>query len=483
MKHLGDITKLRGGEILPVHVITGGSPCQDLSIAGKRKGLAGARSGLFMDQIRIIKEMREKHGAAYPRYMAWENVPGAFSSNKGRDFAAVLEETIRIAEPEAPDIEVPAKGWPTWGCYRDVDGRWSVAWRTLDAQYWGVPQRRRRIALVADFGGNTAPEILFERESVSGDPAPRGETRKGTAAEAERSACASSYALRIRGGCEGGGKGPLAQIEKSGTLGTGNDQTIFVFWDGKSTKQCGNNTPFVCIPINDKATRYQGGGDTRKNDGAGNGLGIGKDGDPSPTLTNGDRHGIAVLPFDTTQITSPQNGCKPKYGDPCHPLCAGAHPPAVACKKEIQIYAEQRHGEYKKSNNFSTQTNRQYKSATDLVYDGFVRRLTPLECERLQGFPDGWTDIGVWYDEKGKKHKPADSPRYKTLGNSIALPPWRFVLGRIYANLPQGASLGSLFDGIGGFPLIWRELGGVPLWASEIEEFPIAVTKKRFGNI
>lgn len=183
----------------------------------------------------------------------------------------------------------------------------------------------------------------------------------------------------------------------------------------------GNNTPFVCIPINDKATRYQGGGDTRKNDGTGNGLG-----------------------------------------------------------KEIQAYAEQRHGEYKKSNNFSTQTNRQYKSATDLVYDGFVRRLTPLECERLQGFPDGWTDIGEWYDEKGKKHKPADSPRYKALGNSIALPPWRFVLSRIYANLPQGASLGSLFDGIGGFPLIWRELGGNPVWASEIEDFPIAVTKFHF---
>ena len=162
--------------------------------------------------------------------MVWENVPGAFSSNKGLDFAAVLEETIRIAEPEAPDIEVPQKGWPTWGCYRDMDGRWSVAWRTLDAQYWGVPQRRRRIALVADFGGGSAPEILFERKSVSGNPAPCGEARQGTSADAERSAFAASYALRIRGGCEGGGKGPLVQTEKSGTLGTGNDQTIFVFF-------------------------------------------------------------------------------------------------------------------------------------------------------------------------------------------------------------------------------------------------------------
>lgn len=146
MQHLGDITKLDGAAIEPVWCVTGGSPCQDLSIAGKRAGLAGARSGLFMEQIRVIKEMREHDkqlGWAgeliRPRYMVWENVPGALSSNKGRDFAAVLEETIRIVEPEAPGIEVPEKGWPTWDGYRDVDGRWSVAWRVHDAQYWGVP--------------------------------------------------------------------------------------------------------------------------------------------------------------------------------------------------------------------------------------------------------------------------------------------------------------------------------------------------------
>lgn len=147
MKHLGDITKINGAEIEIVDVITGGSPCQDLSIAGKRAGLAGARSGLFMEQVRIVKEMREHDrnsgrtgDMVRPRFMVWENVPGAFSSNKGRDFAAVLEEIIRIAEPEAPDIEVPEKGWPTWGGYHDeVGGRWSVAWRVHDAQHWGVP--------------------------------------------------------------------------------------------------------------------------------------------------------------------------------------------------------------------------------------------------------------------------------------------------------------------------------------------------------
>ena len=186
MEHLGDIKRLNGAKLKPVHAVAGGSPCQDLSTAGKRKGLEGERSGLFMDQIRVIKEMREsseQSGAdepVWPRYMVWENVPGALSCNGGRDFAAVLEETIRIADPEAPGIDVPAKGWPNWGGYRDVDGRWSVAWRVHDAQFWGVPQRRRRISLVADFGGGTAHEILFERKSVSGDSEPGTEAGEGT---------------------------------------------------------------------------------------------------------------------------------------------------------------------------------------------------------------------------------------------------------------------------------------------------------------
>ena len=218
MKHLGDITKINGAEIEIVDVITGGSPCQDLSIAGKRAGLAGARSGLFMEQIRIVKEMREhdrKSGRTgdmvRPRFMVWENVPGAFSSNKGRDFAAVLEEIIRIAEPEAPDIEVPEKGWPTWGGYHDeVGGRWSVAWRVHDAQHWGVPQRRRRISVVADFGGDTAGEILFERKSVSRHPAESGAARERLAGNAENGA---SYAVRIRGGCDGG-RGAIANVER-----------------------------------------------------------------------------------------------------------------------------------------------------------------------------------------------------------------------------------------------------------------------------
>ena len=179
MLHLGDITKIHGGEAPVVDVVIGGSPCQDLSIAGKRAGLAGARSGLYMEQIRIIKEMRDRDRRmgrtgefVRPRYMVWENVPGAFSSNGGKDFAAVLEEAIRIAEPEAPDIEVPEKGWNTWGGYHDeMGGRWSVAWRVLDAQHWGVPQRRRRIFLVADFATSErrAAEILLVEKRLPGD--------------------------------------------------------------------------------------------------------------------------------------------------------------------------------------------------------------------------------------------------------------------------------------------------------------------------
>ena len=176
MKHLGDITKINGAEAPVVNVIIGGSPCQDLSLAGKRKGLTGERSGLFMEQLRIIKEMREADEARgrtdehiRPRFMVWENVPGAFSTNGGKDFGAVLHEMVKIACHNAPPVPMLGNKWAKSGCLVDVDGKWSIAWRVFDAQFWGVPQRRRRIALVADFGGLAAPEILFERKSVSGD--------------------------------------------------------------------------------------------------------------------------------------------------------------------------------------------------------------------------------------------------------------------------------------------------------------------------
>jgi len=193
MKHFGDITQLSGYELPVCDCIVGGSPCQDLSVAGKRAGLDGERSGLFMEQIRIVKEMREKDGRTgrtgfmvRPRYMVWENVPGAFSSNGGKDFQAVLTEIARIVEADAPDVPLPEGGrWSKQGCIYDELGEWSVAWRVHDAQFWGVPQRRKRISLVADFGGHSAPEILFERKGMRWDSETCREKGQGTASGTE----------------------------------------------------------------------------------------------------------------------------------------------------------------------------------------------------------------------------------------------------------------------------------------------------------
>lgn len=592
MKHLGDITKINGAEIEIVDVITGGSPCQDLSIAGKRAGLAGARSGLFMEQVRIVKEMREHDRAngrtgdmVRPRFMVWENVPGAFSSNKGRDFAAVLEEIIRIAEPEAPDIEVPEKGWPTWGGYHDeVGGRWSVAWRVHDAQYWGVPQRRRRISVVADFGGDTAGEILFERKSVSGHPAESGAARERLAGNAESGA---SYAVRIRGGCDGGGKGALVQEDKSGTLGTGNDQTIFCLQgngiDRADTAGCNGkgwkedvcytlNTidrPAVCAgpdcltPWDCQSKRVyseagvmptlQAGENSGQNQEAvlcaGFKLGnseharsIGYAEEQAPTLNaecGGNKPAVLCLndqggnvmgvSHDVSgTLRAQEHGHQPSILDMSH-ACdvirdCGEVAPSLQARmgtggNQIPLtYQMQGFGDYREGEVASSCKQRDFKDSTDLVcavdcrdfreggetngtlqaksnggisYNlqntvrtGIVRRLTPMECERLQGYPDGWTDIGEWMDSKGKRHKDADRPRYKALGNSIALPFWDFLAKRISAQYLRPVTMGSLFDGIGGFPLVFERHNGkgTARWASEIEEFPIAVTKLRFGE-
>ncbi len=589
MKHLGDITKINGAEIEVVDVITGGSPCQDLSVAGKRAGLAGARSGLFMEQVRIVKEMREHDRSngrtgdmVRPRFMVWENVPGAFSSNKGRDFAAVLEEIIRIAEPEAPDIEVPEKGWNTWGGYHDeVGGRWSVAWRVHDAQHWGVPQRRRRISVVADFGGDTAGEILFERKSVSGYPAESGTARERLAGNAESG---SSYAVRIRGGCDGGGKGALVQEDKSGTLGTGNDQTIFCLQgngiDRADTAGCNGkgwrddtsytlNTidrPAVCAGVNNPAifcmATQQGGAELRTDDRsptltaaagmsgnnqpvvcAGFKLGnseqarsIAYQEELAPTLNaecGGNKPAVVALDMShacdvirdcgevvpslqarmgtggnqvpltyqqTTGTLSPgahagsyngqdayndmlvvSSGISPtlraKANDPYREDMA-AYIVSVDCRNFCEGGETNGTLQAKESRGQSLNLNNTVRQ--NMV----VRRLTPMECERLQGYPDGWTDIGEWRDSKGKMRKPSDSPRYKALGNSIALPFWDFLAKRISAQYLRPVTMGSLFDGIGGFPLVFERHNGkgTARWASEIEEFPIAVTKLRFGG-
>lgn len=517
------------GVLQVVHLVS-----QDLSIAGKRAGLAGARSGLFMEQVRIVKEMREadkRNGRTgdmvRPRYLVWENVVGAFSSNKGKDFAAVLEEIIKIVEPEATGIEVPEKGWPTWGGYHDeMGGRWSVVWRTHDAKHWGVPQRRRRISVVADFGGDTASEIQFDGESLPGDITASGASGEGFAETAEAGA---SYAVRIRGGCDGGGKGALVQTEKSGTLGTGNDQTIFCLQgngiDRADTAGCNGkgwktdesytlNTidrHAVCAEVAcmnpwdaQSARVYDQDGawhslNANENGGmardsvlcAGFKLGnsekahsIGYEEETSPTL-NAECGGNkpAVVALDMTHACDVIREC-------------GEQAPSLQARmgtggNQVPLtYQMNGFGDYRAAEVASSCKQRDFKDSTDLaIINMVVRRLTPMECERLQGFPDGWTDIGDWIktDKRGREIKvkgSADSPRYKALGNSIALPFWDWMLRRMARYLPEGATLGSLFDGIGGFPLIFERIHGkgTARWASEIEPFPIAVTKKWFGE-
>ena len=371
MKHLGDITLIDGSKIEPVDVITFGSPCQDFSIAGKRAGLAGQRSGFFMEAVRIIKQMQEATNGEYPKYAVWENVPGAFSSNKGKDFLAVLEELIRIKEPAISLPEPPNSKWSKAG---GVSGNgWSLAWRTMDAQYWGVPQRRLRISLVLDLTGGRAGEILFEPESLRGHFAPSITPGQATAGAVENGA---------------------------GTA----DRTD-------------------AIPINLQCD------------------------DCSPAIRSRDYKDPNIVCYDARG-----NGDGMLF-----PTITGDHNSRITDYTSVVI---------------------------EKIIRWIVRRLTPTECERLQGYPDGWTDLGEWIDSKGKIHKAADTPRYKALGNSIALPQWYYVLGGIADRLPENATLGSLFDGIGGFPYVWSNLHNgnksLCVWASEIEEFPIAVTKKHF---
>ena len=403
MKHLGDITLIHGNEIEPVDCIIGGSPCQDLSVAGKRAGLSGERSGLFMEQIRIIKEMRKRYGK--PRYMVWENVPGAFSSNSGEDFRAVLEEVTKIAD-ETAVIPRPPKGkWSYAGCVMG-DG-WSVAWRTHDAQFWGVPQRRRRIALVADFGGESAPEILFERDSVSGDSESGGETREGATASLENSTGSTVWCLQGNG---------IDRADTAGCNGRGWREDISYTLNTIDRPAVCYDMTHACDVIRDC-------------------------GEVSPTLKARMGTGGNNVPICIGNGQADQLRMSDKVG-------------ALNCMHDQQC----------------------------VMLHNIVRRLTPLECERLQGYPDGWTDIGDWTDSKGKLHKAADAPRYKALGNSIALPFWLWMLRRMSGYLPTGATMGSLFDGIDGFPLCWETIHGKgsARWASEIEEFPIAVTKLRF---
>ena len=563
MKHLGDITKIDGRTVPKVCVVIGGSPCQDLSVAGKRSGLSGERSGLFMEMIRIIKEMREddkRNGRTgsdvRPRFMVWENVPGAFSSNKGEDFRIVLEEIVKVVSDCTVIPRPPKNKWRNTGVILG-DG-FSVAWRVLDAQFWGVPQRRRRIALVADFGGSTAPEILFERESLSGDSSPCGTPWEGATGDAENGVgkavdgvkcltpwdCQSKRVFDPSGSMStyqamgDGGANNVAvcysfdalasnsmksanphsgcrEVEVSKTLDTTdpnpsknqggiaivqpilclNDQggsVMSVSEDvpGTLRAQEHGHQPAICIQGNciDRADTAGCNGKGWRDDdisftlntvdrpavydARGNG-----DGETVPTLT-GD-HLNRVTDYTAICIGNGQVD-QLRVSDKVGALnCMHDQQAVISIDRAAFNQGINAQFDFEISDNGINPTL--VAKGSSAVSTNIVCRLTPLECERLQGFPDGWTDIGEWTDSKGKAHKTSDSARYKALGNSIALPPWRYVLSGVMEYCGCEKTMASLFDGIGGFPLIWRELGGNTVWASEIEEFPIAVTKKHFN--
>ena len=509
MKHYGDISQMDGGKIEPVDIITFGSPCTDMSIAGRRAGLDGKQSVLFYQAIRIIQEMRDATHGKYPRYIVWENVPGAFSSNHGEDFKAVLEAIIGVKEPGA-QVPMPEKNlWPYADLY--MGEQWSVAYRTLDAQHWGVPQRRRRIFLVADFAGWGAGQVLFESEGLSGysaegfrawqraarDPAAgfgaagiclndqggscmdvssevtatlRAEHHghppcvldaagfctehsadsRGIGFEPERAPTLRAgvvpaaialeshpidsrikiaddgtvqtltsrmgtggmnvpLVMKIRSGCEGGGKGPLIQEDKSATLGCNNDQTLFEpvafgISSDQSKAMLSSNPHAGIYKARTSRTLDTGGGNPGCNQG-----------------------GIAVV----TQEKS--------Y--------------AMTMNSYVQVEEEKA----------PALLSRDYKDPTAVNSGYTVRRLTPTECARLQGFPDWWCtgletseptreDIAFW-TEVWETHRRAvnssvkpkterqivkwlkapysDAAEYKMWGNGVALPCVWFVLSGI----------------------------------------------------
>ena len=528
MKHYGDISQMDGGKIETVDIITFGSPCQDMSIAGRRDGLDGSRSSLFYEALRIIKEMRCATDGRYPRYIVWENVPGAFSSNKGEDFKAVLEAVIGIAEPNA-QVPMPEKArWP----YADIymgDG-WSVAYRTLDAQYWGVPQRRRRIYLVADLAGGSAGKILFESEGLSGYSAESFRSWQRAAGSAEKGAyptvagaltarydsspCVDRgptvvvtalenhpldsrvklaedgnvqtltsrmgtggnnvpLVMKIRSGSEGGGKGALIQENKSATLSCNNDQTLFepCGWDGGQisptlTKQnAGGNQRmpdkdnFTCVlqpfGISSKDSNAM------KSDNPHSGI---YEAETARTLDTGggnpscNQGGIAVI--ESYAIQGSMIGRDDKNG-----------PRGDGINEDVSftLNTVDRHAVYAMTTGSFTQVDedtsptimaRDYKdpNAICMGHGYTVRRLTPAECARLQGFPDNWcADLGTekptdeemyfWhkvfktYSEvtgckmksdkqvaKWLKDPYSDSAEYKMWGNGVALPCVWFVL-------------------------------------------------------
>ena len=379
VKQLGDITKINPDEIEPVDIVCAGSPCQDLSIAGKRKGLDGVRSGLFHTAVDIVRRIRTSTGGGrYPHYFVWENVPGAFSSNKGADFRAVLEEI------GACKIPMPSNGrWANAGMV-ECDAC-QIAWRVLDAQYWGVPQRRRRIFLVADFAAHDrrAGEILFERESVSGNPQEGEGARKGAARGTADCARIAIYDMTHANEVMRPVQGGITQTLNA-RMGTG-----------------GNQVPVVhayCIAGNTIDRKIENGG---------NGKGVLAE--TSYTLNTIDRHAVVEVygaksfsEYEKGQIAT-LRAAGGNYGGGSEniALCVGN---GQADNARLQ----------EKAGTLNCMHDQQI-----VLTSTTVRRLTPTECERLQGLPDGYTEGG------------SDTARYKALGNGMAQPCADYVIRRI----------------------------------------------------
>ena len=425
VKHLGDIKDIDGSEIEPVDIISFGSPCQDLSIAGKRAGLVGEKSNLFYEAIRVIKEMRCKNNGKYPRYLLWENVPGAFSSNKGEDFRCVLEEITRIKDSTVK-LSRPSR-WQSAGEILGDD--FSLAWRVLDAKYYGVPQRRRRIFLVADLDGGSSREILFEQKSLSGDTSEGCEKGKRNT-RAIKEGFNKTICLNDQGG-----ERMDFYSDESGTLRASGGIAPFVFenhsqdsrYKGplKETQtlasnlgQGGNNQPFVVYDIRQ----------TSEN-------------------TKNERHNIYECDVSRTIDTSGNTPTRNQGG--------------VAIVEDIYTMSKNSHFTKVDKNISSSLVATDYKEPP-LVNQKLVRRLTPKECGRLQGFPDYWCDnleienptdedLSFWrevFDKdaeiKGLKKKKTDkqilkwlrnphtdSAEYKMWGNGIALPCAIYIFKRL----------------------------------------------------
>lgn len=650
MRNYGDICFINGGKVEAVDCVIGGSPCQNLSVAGNRKGLEGSESRLFLEQMRVVKEMRQATGFQKPRYMVWENVIGSLSCNKGKDFQCVLNECVETAllgkinlnkgtkdgeknlteedrdgrETGIPDVPMPKDGkWSKSGILYDDMGRWSIAWRVHDAQYWGVAQRRRRIALVCDFGGMSAPEVLFESKSVSGYFNTCNSQGEGTSRASDECITEPDKVWDARGNGDGNLCSTLTGdhdnritdytnvvVQKEETYSVNGDshescvsvvsevshalktttkESVFVE-QGSEDVSYGQSYPCICIGngqahvtehyteevsqtlncMHDPMTilepfAYQLVGVNSNSMKSSNpNSGCYETEQAGTITTNGcvpnNQGGTAILePVNTSKVycicsyssncmksSNPHSGvyeaetsrtldtvscgnpvcCQGGMAvvEPVIPLegngCRESHKGDGWSTEQVSytLNTVERHGvaygETESSSEshpvlvdrsaFNQGKNAQFdikieetETVPSLVARGphavaqpvhyLVRRLTPLECTRLQGYPDGWVDIGDWIDSKGKKHKEADAPKYKALGNSIALPFWKWLCHNIVNRLKkdgQTTTMASLFDGIGGFPLCWIEATQQKesvLWISEIEEFPIAVTRHHFS--